>query len=149
MKNFIKEFKEFIATGSLIETAVALVIGLKVKDVIDQFMTGVVNPFIAGVVGKQNFNDVLSFHLGTAQQYDDKGAPIAGAKGAVVQPGLMITALINLILVGLVLFIILKSYNKMKNRRAAEAAIEAAADPVVSTEVELLTEIRDALRVRG
>jgi large conductance mechanosensitive channel len=112
---------------------------LKVKDLIDSFMSGIVNPFIAGVVGKQNFDDVLSFHIGTVDQFDDKGVLIG--QGALVQPGKLITALINLILVGLVLFIILKAYAKLKRKQEAAA-------PAGPSEVELLTEIRDALKSR-
>jgi large conductance mechanosensitive channel len=135
MKSFLKEFKEFIATGNIIELAVALVIGLKVKDVIDSFMNGVVNPFIGGIIGKPNLDDLFSFRLGSSVQED-------GSKGALVKPGMVLTSLINLIIVGLVLFVILRSYNKMKARQLAET-------PAAPTEVELLTEIRDTLRSRN
>ncbi len=145
MKKYIKEFKDFIATGDLVTIAVGLVIALKVKDVIDQFMAGVVNPLIAGIFGKANFDDVGSFRIGSATNtIPDPKFPKDPTKtitqhGALVQPGVVITALINLIIVGLVLFLIIKAYNKMKKKS------EAIAGP---SELDVLTEIRDELRRR-
>ncbi len=53
MKTFFKEFKEFISKGNLVEVAVAFVLGLAFKAVIDAFMTGIVNPIIGLILGKQ------------------------------------------------------------------------------------------------
>lgn len=142
MRKFVKEFKDFIATGDLITIAVGLIIALKVKDVIDQFMSGAVNPLIAGIVGKQNFDDVGSFRIGSAtNSIVDPKDPTKTIiqKGALVQPGVVITALINLIIVGLVLFLIIKAYNSYKKK------IEVPEGP---TELFVLTEIRDELRQR-
>lgn len=124
MKKFISEFKDFIATGNLIELAVGLILALKVKDVIDKFMDGIMNPIISAIFGQPNMDEVLAFDLGDSR----------------VMPGLVITALINLIVVGVVLFLIIKAYNNMKKAKPA--------GPTGPTEVELLTEIRDSLRNR-
>ena len=139
MRKFVKEFKDFIATGDLITIAVGLIIALKVKDVIDQFMSGVVNPLIAGIFGKANFDDVGSFHIGSAKYIDPADTTKTVQKGAIVRPGVVITSLINLIIVGLVLFLIIKAYNKFQKK------VEAVAGP---TELDVLTEIRDELRQR-
>ena len=125
MKKMLNEFKDFIATGNLIELAVGLILALKVKDVIDMFMEGVVNPIISAIFGQPDMSEVLAFDLGDSR----------------VMPGLVITALINLVVVGFVLFMIIKAYNKMKKPAAP-------AGPAGPTEVELLTEIRDSLRSR-
>ena len=130
MKNFLKEFKEFISTGNLVELAVALILALAIKQVIDAFMNGVVNPLIGAIVGKPNLDSFLTFTVrkGTANE-------------STISFGVVLTQLVELVLVGLVLFFIVKAYNKMKG-----PADEAPAGP---TEVELLTEIRDSLRARG
>ncbi|MGD9703291.1 MAG: MscL family protein [Acidimicrobiia bacterium] len=121
MKKFFAEFRDFIATGNLIEIAVALILALKVKDVIDAFMTGVINPIIGAIIGKQDLTQ-LGFDLGDAR----------------ISIGLVLQALLNLVLVGLVLFFIVKAYNKMRKPAGV-------AGP---TEIELLTDIRDSLRSR-
>jgi large conductance mechanosensitive channel len=123
MKGFIKEFKDFIATGNMVELAVAVILGAALKGVIDAFTNNVVMQIVAAIVGKPNFDEV-GFELGDS----------------FIGIGTVITQLINLVIVGLVLFMLIKAYNKM--RKPADAA------PAGPTEVELLTEIRDSLRTR-
>lgn len=130
MKNFIKEFKEFIATGNMVELAVAVILGLAIKSVIDAFMANVANPLIGAIVGKPNLDNFLTFTVrkGTKNQ-------------ATISFGAVLTQAISLIIVGLVLFMMIKMYNKI--RRPVEVA------PPGPNEIDLLTEIRDALRSRG
>jgi large conductance mechanosensitive channel len=130
MKNFLREFKDFIATGDLVEIAVAFILALAIKAVIDAFMNSVVNPLIGAIVGKPNLDNFLSITV-------RKGEP----DEAIIKIGAVLTQLISLIIVGLVLFLVLKAYNKMR-----KPAADAPAGP---TEIELLTEIRDSLRSRG
>jgi large conductance mechanosensitive channel len=130
MKNFLKEFKDFIATGNMVELAVAVILGLAIKSVIDAFIGGVANPLIGAIVGKPNLDNFLTITVrkGTANE-------------STISFGVVLTQIISLIIVGLVLFMCVKAYNKMR-----KPADEAPAGP---SEVELLTEIRDALRARG
>jgi len=132
MKKFLKEFRDFIATGNVVDLAVAVVLGLAIKAVIDAFMTSVVNPLIGAIVGKPNLDDFLAITV-------RKGS----ANESVIKIGAVLTQGINLILVGLVLFLFVKAYNRM--RKPKDAAPPPPAGP---TEVELLTEIRDSLRNR-
>lgn len=130
MRNFVREFKEFIATGNMVELAVAVILGLAIKGVIDAFIANVVNPLIGAIVGEPNLDAFLSFTVrkGTANE-------------STILIGTVLTQAISLVIVGLVLFMMVKAYNRM--RKPVDAA---APGP---TEVELLTEIRDALRARG
>jgi large conductance mechanosensitive channel len=123
-KSLLKEFKDFIWSGDLIMIAVGLILALKVKDVIDKFMEGIVSPLIGSIIGAPNF-DLKTFKIG-------KGTYLYGS---------VITAVVNLILVGAVLFVIVRAYKSYQAKK--EAAGEAG-----PTEVELLTEIRDSLRNR-
>ena len=130
MKNFLKEFKDFIATGNLVEIAVAFILAIAVKAVIDAFMSGIVNPVIGAIVGKPNLDNVLSFTVRKGTKNE-----------STISIGVVLTQIISLVIVGLVLFMVVKAYNKMR-----KPAVEADPGP---TEVELLTEIRDALRSRS
>jgi large conductance mechanosensitive channel len=129
MKNFIREFKDFIATGNMVELAVAVILGLAIKAVIDAFIGNVVNPLIGAIVGKPNLDNFLTITVrkGTANE-------------STISIGAVLTQLISLILVGLVLFLMVKAYNRM--RRPVQAA------PPGPNEIDLLTEIRDELRAR-
>lgn len=135
MKNFVKEFKNFIATGNMIELAVAVILGAAVKAVIDAFIANVANPIIGAIFGKPNLDNVLRFTLregDTADPTDD----------SVLALGAVLTQFISLVLVGLVLFMVIKAYNKLRKP-------EAEAAPAGPSEIDLLTEIRDALKARG
>ena len=129
MKNFLKEFKDFIATGNIVELAVAFILGLAIKAVIDAFMQGVANPLIGAIVGKPNLDSFLTITVrkGTNNQ-------------STISLGVVLTQVISLILVGLVLFMGMKAYNKL--RKPVEAA------PPGPNEIDLLTQIRDELRGR-
>ena len=123
MKNFFKEFKEFISKGNLVEVAVAFVLGLAFKAVIDAFMTGIVNPIIGLLLGKPNLDDVLTFTV----------------RDSTISIGLVLTQIVSLIIVGFVLFLIVKAYNRMRGPQPDTGPDEIA----------LLTEIRDELRARS
>lgn len=129
MKNFFKEFKDFIATGNIVELAVAFILGLAVKSVIDAFMAGIANPLIGAILGKPNLDNFLTFTVrkGTSNQ-------------STISFGVVLTQIISLIIVGLVLFMLVKAYNRI--RRPIEVA------PPGPNEIDLLTEIRDELRAR-
>ena len=129
MRTFIKEFKEFISAGNLIELAVAFILGLAIKAVIDAFINQVANPLIGAIFGKPNLDEFLEITVreGEPDQAD-------------IRIGAVLTQIISLILVGLVLFLIVKAYNNM--RKKPDAA------PAGPSDNELLTEIRDLLRTR-
>ena len=118
----LKEFKDFIDNGDIVTIAVGLILALTFKAIIDAFVAGVVEPIISAIAGEGSFS-TIGFEIGEA----------------FLSIGLVIQAIVNFVIVAFILFLIVKAYNKMK------AKDEAAAGP---TEVELLTEIRDALKNR-
>ena len=137
-KGLVQEFKEFISRGNMIELAVGVILAGAVGVVIKTFTDGIMMQIVAAIFGKPNFEDVtivLRHDVGT----DADGNSI----NAELQIGTFINALITLVLTGLVLFVIVKMYNRLKRKQAEEEP-----DPG-PTEIELLTEIRDALRTRS
>lgn len=142
MKKFGKEFKEFIATGNMIELAVAVILGGAVGAVIKSFTDGIMMQVVAAIFGKPDFKDVtITLRKNVGETVAADGVTVTPVD-SVLQIGLFINALISLILTGLVLFMMVKAYNKMKKAKEDDA-------PAGPSEVELLTEIRDALKARG
>jgi large conductance mechanosensitive channel len=125
-KGLVQEFKEFIAGGNMLELAVAVILGAAIGKVITAFTYNVMMQIVAAIVGKPDFNEV-GFDLGDAR----------------IGIGSVITALVSLVMVGLVLFAIIKAYGKMKAKQAADAP------PAGPSAEDLLTEIRDALKARN
>ncbi|PIB27983.1 mechanosensitive ion channel protein MscL [Maribacter sp. 4U21] len=133
----LKEFKNFIMTGNVIDLAVAVILAGAVGLVVSGFVSNIMMPIIGHFAGGVDFAD-MKVVLDEA---------IVAADGTVSKPenaimyGKWVNAIINLIIVGFVLFMIVKAYNKTKT-----PVEEAPAEPAGPTQEELLMEIRDALK---
>ena len=119
----IKEFKDFISRGNVIDLAVALVIGGAFTLVVTSFTRDVLMQLVAAIFGTPDFSKV-TFTVNDSDIYI----------------GSFINAIINFLIVALAMFLIVKAVNTMQNLRSKEELEEAEI-----TEVELLTQIRDAL----
>jgi len=133
----LKEFKNFIMTGNVIEFAVAVILAGAVGLVVNTFVSDMMMPIIGHFAGGMDFAE-LKVVLDEA---------VLAADGSVATPenaimwGKWVNTIINLIIVGFVLFMMMKAYNKSKKKE--EAVEEAPAGP---TQEELLAEIRDLLK---
>ncbi|MDP5099731.1 MAG: large conductance mechanosensitive channel protein MscL [Nonlabens sp.] len=133
----LKEFKDFIMTGNVVDLAVAVLLAGAIGMVVNGFVNMIMMPIIGYFTGGQDFSDykvILS-------------EAVLAADGTVTTPenaimyGAWINTIINLIIVGFVLFMIVKAYNKTKT-----PVVEEPAAPAGPTQEELLMEIRDALK---
>lgn len=129
-----KEFKEFIMTGNVIDLAIAVILGAATGGVVNGFVQDIAMPVVGYFTGGADFSDFKYVLTPAATGVDGTAIPENA-----IRYGAWINTLINLLTVGLVLFIIVRAYNKIR-KPAAPAA------PAGPTEVELLTEIRDALK---
>jgi len=133
----LKEFKNFIMTGNVIDLAVAVILAGAVGLVVTGFTNDVMMPIVGHFAGGMDFAD-MKIVLDQA---------VMNADGEIVEPenaimyGKWINAIINLIIVGFVLFLIVKAYNASKKPKE-----EAPAAPAGPTEIDLLKEIRDELK---
>lgn len=132
-----KEFKAFIMTGNVIDLAVAVILAGAVGAVVKGFVSMIMMPIVGMFTGGIDFKD-LKYILSEA---------VVDAEGVVTKPenailyGAWIDTIVNLLIIGFVLFMIVKAYNKTK-KKEEEAP---AAPPAPTKEEVLLTEIRDLL----
>jgi len=119
----IQEFRDFINKGNVFEAAVGLVMALAFKPVVDTFVSGIIMPIIAAIVGEPNF-DGLTIKIGNAQ----------------ILYGTFLTAVVSFLLMAWVVFMMVKAYNAFTQKKDAEEA------PSGPSEIDLLTEIRDSLQ---
>ncbi len=140
MTRWIREFRDFISGGNMVELAVAVILGAAIGRVITAFTDGIMMNLVAAVVGEPNFDEVR-WKISDRARRDASGEVVADA--TYLELGRFLTAFTSLVLTGLVLFAVVKSYNRFRRR-----ADDAADAPAAPTEVELLTEIRDALTRR-
>ncbi len=137
----LKEFREFINRGNVLDLAVAVIIGGAFGAITTSLVNQVIMPVVGLILGGVDFSN-LGIILKDRQLYSS--VPEAVAAGApVLQYGSFLNTVINFLLIAWVLFMLVKAFNQMK-RRTEEPA--APAEP--SADVKLLTEIRDLLAKR-
>ncbi|MDO5655601.1 MAG: large conductance mechanosensitive channel protein MscL [Flavobacteriaceae bacterium] len=129
----LREFRDFIMTGNVIDLAVAVILAGAVGLVVNGFVNDIMMPIVGHFAGGVDFAD-MKYVL-------TPGIGVEGADGYVpenaIRYGAWINSIISLVTVGFVLFMIVKAYNKVRT-----PVEEAPAGP---TQEELLTEIRDLL----
>jgi large conductance mechanosensitive channel len=118
----LKEFRAFIARGNLVDIAVAFVLGVA--------FAAVVTSFTDVVLG------AISYVFGGEVSFDGLGVERDGV--IVIPYGRFLTAVVNFLVIGFVLFLVVKAYNRFREQTPA-------ADP---EDVQLLREIRDELKTR-
>ena len=130
MHHLMKDFRDFVMRGNVLDLAVAVVIGVAFNAVVTSLVNDVLMQCIAAIVGKPNFN-ALTFTIGEG----------------VIYYGRFLTALINFLIIAATLFVIIRSFEELEKRRR-RGEIEVP-DEEKSDEVLLLTEIRDLLSSRS
>lgn len=133
----IGEFKTFIARGNVLDLATAVVIGAAFSRIVTALVDGIVMPLIGWMTGGVSVSDWK--YVLTPATVDAAGAEAAEVA---IQYGAFIQTVIDFLLIGFVIFLIVRSYNHM--RVPAEAAPVAPPE-----EVMLLREIRDSLQNRS
>lgn len=133
----LKEFKNFIMTGNVIEFAVAVIMAGAVGGVVNGFVNDIVMPFVGYFTGGVDFAD-KKIILTDAVAASEGVAEIAEVA---IRWGAWVNTLVNLVIVGFIMFVIIKAYNRMK-----KPVVEAPAAPAGPTQEELLAEIRDLLK---
>ena len=124
MKDLLKEFRDFVARGNIIDLAVAFVLGVAFAGVVTSFTDDILMAIIGAIFGEPNFNN-LTLDIGDG----------------VVRYGEFLTVLVNFVLIAAGLFLIVKAIAAVQ-RPAPEDTVAP------SDEAVLLTEIRDLLATR-
>ncbi len=131
------EFKEFIARGNVLDLAVAVIIGAAFGAIVSSLTDDLIMPLIGSVVGDVDFSNLYVVLSGTVEPGTSlEAARAAGAN--VLAWGKFVTTAINFLILAFVIFLLVRQANKIMKKPEA-----APAGPSV---VDLLTEIRDALK---
>jgi large conductance mechanosensitive channel len=133
----LEEFKKFAMRGNVVDLAVGVIIGAAFGAIVNSLVGDIVMPIIGSITGGLDFSNyfVPLSHKVTAVSLAE-----AKKEGAVLAYGNFLTMVINFSIIAFALFVVVKGINKLK------AAEPPPAPPPPSKEVELLTEIRDALK---
>ncbi len=135
----LKEFKKFILTGNVIDLAVAVLLAGATALVVNGFVKLIMMPIVGHFAGGTDFSE---FKIVLSEAVVAADGTVEVAENAILY-GEWINTIINLIIVGFVLFMIVKAYNKAKKKEEP-----APAAPKGPTQEELLAEIRDAIKAQ-
>ena len=144
----LKEFKTFLMRGNVLDLAVAVIIGAAFGKIVTSFTDDVIMPVIGKIFGGLDFSSyflrmgpIPANYAGSLTDYaalKKAGVPLLGY-------GAFVTQAVNFVIVAFIIFLLVKAVNKAFEKPAEEAP----AAPAGPTEVELLAEIRDALKTRS
>jgi large conductance mechanosensitive channel len=137
----LKEFRDFINRGNVVDLAVAVIMGGAFGAVVTSLVNDIVMPPIGLVLGGVDFSN-LFINLSGGAYESLAAAKEAGA--ATINIGVFLNAIINFLIVAFVVFLLIRAINQMKKEEAAAPP----PPPQPSTEEKLLTEIRDLLKER-
>ena len=127
---FFAEFRKFIARGNVMDLAVGVIIGGAFKGITDSLVNDILNPILGIFAGG---NEALA------------GLDISVPGGGEILLGSFLNAVLNFLIMAFVIFCLVKGINRF-HRKKEEAAETAPAEPVLTTQEQLLTEIRDLLK---
>ena len=140
-----KEFKTFIARGNVLDLAVAVIIAGAFGTIVASLTDEVIMPVVGALFGGADFSSYFIL-LTTPEGYDGSLTDYAALKeagAAMIGYGAFITAIINFVILAFIIFLLVRYAKKVM---AEFEEKEEAAAPAGPTEIELLTEIRDALK---
>lgn len=136
-----KEFREFIARGSVIDLAVGIIIGAAFTGIVNSLVNDIIMPPVGVIVGNVDFSE-LYINLTDVEYESLAAAQEAGA--ATINYGKFINAVINFLIVAFAVFLLVRAVNRMmrQHEQPEEAAPEPPAEP---TTEERLVETLDRL----
>ena len=138
----LKEFRDFIARGNVLDLAVAVIIGAAFATIAASLTDDIIMPIVGKIFGGLDFSSYFTLLGPIPADYAGSPTDYAALKKAgvpVLGWGQFITVLINFLILAFIIFLIIRSANKMMKKQDA---------PAGPSEVDLLTEIRDELKKR-
>jgi len=140
----IKEFRDFIAKGSVMDLAVGIIIGAAFTAIVTSLVNDLINPVIGLILGGIDFTSMYVVLSGDIPA----GTSLTAAResgAAVFAYGAFLTSCINFLIIAFVVFMLVKAVNRIKSMAEKPDDVEPEVKTMPS-EVDVLIEIRDALK---
>ena len=137
-KGFWSEFREFIARGNVLDLSVGVIIGGAFSTITSSVTSDLIMPIVSIFLGGVDFSAMkvtLPNLFGVVSDTPNT-----------LNYGNFLNAVINFLIMALVVFCIVKAFNRLRRKKEAEATAAPSAPPEPSNEEKLLMEIRDLLK---
>lgn len=137
----LKEFQKFIMRGNVLDLAVGIIIGAAFTSIVNSLVNDVIMPIVGLITGGVDFSNIFVTLKDGASAGPYATLAAAQEAGAVtINLGVFINAVVNFLIVGFVIFMLVRSFNAASERfQKKEAAAAAAAPPPAPTAEEKLT----------
>jgi large conductance mechanosensitive channel len=133
--SIVKEFRDFINRGSVVDLAVGIIIGAAFGKIVASFVNDVLMPPIGLLLGGIDFSNIA---LTLKTDPDPK-------KVVEIKIGTFVNQIIDFVIVAAAVFLVVKGFNRLRRK---EAEAKPATPPGPTPDQQLLTEIRDILKAR-
>jgi large conductance mechanosensitive channel len=143
IREWANEFKEFILKGTAFDLAIGVIIGAAFSSIVTSMVDDIIMPPIGFVLGGIDFSNYFA-DLTSFFGYAESPASLDAAQKAghaVIAYGKFINAVIKLLIIGFVIFVVVKQINRFRRKEEADSDVP----PAPPEDVKLLTEIRDLL----
>ncbi len=135
----VQEFKEFAVKGNVVDMAVGVVIGAGFGKIVSSLVADIITPVLGILVGGVNFTNLKV----TLKDAVAEKPPVTWNYGSFIQ------AIFDFLIIAWAIFVLVKLINRLKRQEPKPAPAPPPPPPPPSAEVQLLTEIRDALKSRS
>ena len=136
MSEMLKKFRDFAMKGNVVDLAIGVIIGVAFGRIVDSLVGDIFMPVVGAVTGGLDFSN---YYTGLSKAVTADTLAEAKKQGAVLAWGNFVTIVINFVIIAFVLFLVIRAMSRLQKK-------EEAAPAKPSAEVELLTEIRDAIK---
>ena len=134
----LKEFKDFIMRGNVVDLAVAVVIGAAFGAIVQSMVNDLIMPIVGSLTGGIDFTN---YFLPLSHKVTATTLAEAKKQGAVLGYGQFLTLTLNFLIVAFVLFLVIRAMNRLQHAQPKEPE-------AVPADVKLLSEIRDLLAAK-
>lgn len=140
---FWSEFKEFAVKGNMFDMAIGVIIGAVFKDLVTSFTDNIIMPIVSIFTGSIDFS---TWKIALPSLFGEKVDEAGEVVKNYLNVGNFISSIISFFILALVIFMMVKGMNKLRERNKKEEEKAPAAPPEPTKEEVLLTEIRDILK---
>jgi len=145
----LKEFKEFAVKGNVLDMAVGIIIGAAFGTIVKSLVDDILMPPIGLLLGGVDFTDLfITLSAGGAPGPYATLAAAREAGAVTINYGVFINGVLSFLIVAFAVFLVVRSFNKLRAKEEAAPA-PPPAPPEPSAEEKLLAEIRDLLKTRA
>lgn len=141
-KLMLREFRDFIMRGNVLELAVAVIVAGAFGAVVASFTNDIIMPPLGLALGNVDFTELAI----TLQHAEMDAAGNVIAEPVQLRYGMFIQKVVDFIIIAFIIFMIIRTYNKVRDVRKKEVESPVEASPPAPSSEELLTEIRDLLK---